>query len=117
MDCTDENLMREVSIIKKIYNQDGKIVCRKCRDIKDPIKKNGVLKDFNSTAKEQYISGICSDKCWDECNEDELMLFKFIAPLYLHKDCVIQKVNITHPKTFKCIEIDHKKNPIYQKSI
>tara|TARA_R110001592_G_scaffold122841_1_gene330053 strand:+ start:1717 stop:2082 length:366 start_codon:yes stop_codon:yes gene_type:complete len=118
MDCFDNKkvnvLMTEVSIIKKIYNDNGKIMCRKCRKCKDPIKK-GKLKDFNSTSKEQYMSGICSDKCWDECSEDEIMLFKFIAPLYLHKDCVIQRVNITHPTTYKCVEIDHNKNPIYKK--
>lgn len=107
-------LMTEVSIIRNIYNDTGKIMCRKCRKCKDPIKKNGVLADFYSTEKEQYLSGICSDKCWDECEEEEIMMYKFIAPLYLHKDCVIQKVNITHPETFKVVEIDHNKNPIYK---
>jgi len=106
-------LMKEVLIIRNIYEDSGKIMCRKCRKCKDPIKK-GDLKSLNNTEKEQYISGICSDECWDECSENQLMTCKFIAPLYLHKDCVIQKVNMIHPETFKTIEIDHNKNPVYK---
>ena len=111
----NDTLMKEVIIIKNIYNNTGKIMCRKCRKCKDAIRVGKNLKDFNSTSKEQYISGICSDKCWDECCEGELMTYKFIAPLYLHSECVIQTINMCNPDTHKMTKIDHKKNSIYKK--
>ena len=104
--------MKEVSIIKEIYELSGLILCRKCRQAKDPIN-NGKFKSMNNTETEQYYSGVCSDKCWNECSEMELVKYKYLFPVYLHKECNIQKVNLPNPNGgWK--EIDHNKNPIYK---
>tara|TARA_R100000541_G_scaffold357_3_gene3094 strand:+ start:545 stop:895 length:351 start_codon:yes stop_codon:yes gene_type:complete len=106
--------MKQVGIIKEIYELTGDIMCRCCRQMKEPIS-TGDFNSMNGTEKEQYYSGICSDKCWDKATEDELMEHKFMFPVYLHKDCVIQKVNMIHPINGMVIELDHNKNPIYKR--
>ena len=30
---------------------------------------------------EQFCSGICSDRCWKSCSQDELIQYKFLNPL------------------------------------
>ena len=108
-----EDGMKEVGIVKEIYELTGDILCRCCRKVKEPINK-GNWTEMDGTAKEQYYSGICSDECWDGASEKVLMRYKFMFPVYLHKDCVIQKVNVIHPENGMVIELDHNKNPIYK---
>ena len=31
---------------------------------------------------EQFLSGICSDKCWTDCSHDEIVAYKYINPRY-----------------------------------
>ena len=58
--------------------------CPKCNNnyetkyetVKISIDKN------DTTATEQFLSGICGDKCWFDCSENEIILFKFINPKY-----------------------------------
>lgn len=107
-----ENGMKEVGIIKEIYSLSGLILCRKCRQAKEPLN-TGKLKSMNDTETEQYYSGVCSDKCWNKSSELELMEYKYLFPVYLHKECNIQKVNLAHPNG-GWREIDHNKNPIYK---
>eukprot|EP01050_Picozoa_sp_SAG11_P047104 SAG11_NODE_24472_length_372_cov_96.736264_1_plen_74_part_00 len=58
--------------------------CPKCNNNYETkyetIKISKVKKD--TTATEQFLSGICGDKCWFECSENEIVLFKFIKPKY-----------------------------------
>ena len=34
----------------------------------------------NTIFHEQHLSGICSDKCWYNCTEDEILNYKYIKP-------------------------------------
>ena len=104
--------MDEVMFIKRLYDTSGSIFCRHCRSLKKPLRKRGDFNKFNKTQKEQYYSGVCSDKCWYDSSEQELTLYKFMCPLYLHKECVRQKVNMMNEKG-EITEIDHTKNEIY----
>ena len=60
-----------------------KKLCRKCMQVY--ITKYSTLQEANESNdmliyQEQHLSGICSDKCWYECSEDELMHYKYIKP-------------------------------------
>jgi hypothetical protein len=68
----------------------------KCASIED------ARKDDEEIAVEQFLSGICSDKCWDECSEAELYTYKFVKPYSFGKT---QKV-INISSTGKVYEVD-----------
>jgi hypothetical protein len=87
-----KDLEYTVRFAKHQYKKDGRILCRKCVCLIDPISTND-YKTLRGISKEQYISGICSDSCWDACSEREITKFKFLFPLYLHEDCVKTRVN------------------------
>ena len=59
-------------------------MCPKCETKYDTKYKNlqQAKKNKNNTYIEQHLSGICSDKCWYDCSENEIMMFKYINPIY-----------------------------------
>ena len=81
----------KVMVCRQIYNNKGLIYCRKCCKTKEPLNINDDFSSYNDIEKEQYISGICSNECWEKSSEEELMLWKYIHPLYLSDSCVKTK--------------------------
>ena len=41
------------------------------------------------TSYEQFCSGICSDRCWKSCSQDELIQYKYLNPLTISAKHVI----------------------------
>ena len=58
--------------------------CPKCNNnYETKYETIKISKDKNdTTATEQFLSGICGDDCWFNCSENEIILFKFIKPKY-----------------------------------
>ena len=58
--------------------------CPKCNNnYETKYETIKISKDKNdTTATEQFLSGICGGKCWFDCSENEIILFKFINPKY-----------------------------------
>jgi len=77
---------------KWIYGRQHLILCRHCMSLKNP-RKEGSLNKMNNTDREQWYSGICSDKCWNELSDGEITLYKWVHPLNLHPECVETKVH------------------------
>ena len=67
----------KVMVCRQIYNNKGLIYCRKCCKTKEPLNINDDFSSYNDIEKEQYISGICSNECWEKSSEEELMLWKY----------------------------------------
>ena len=83
-----ENQEYIVKFAKYLFHENNKVLCRKCENAQPCLSPPGsLMKDLNGIQKEQMISGICSDACWDNCSEDEIVLYKFLYPYYLKKDC------------------------------
>eukprot|EP01050_Picozoa_sp_SAG11_P011832 SAG11_NODE_1280_length_5314_cov_2.956472_5_plen_74_part_00 len=58
--------------------------CPKCNNnYETKYETIKISKDKNdTTATEQFLSGICGDDCRSKCSENEIILFKFIDPKY-----------------------------------
>ena len=96
----------KVMICRQVYNNKGLIYCRKCCKTFEPLNKKDDFHSYNEMEKEQYISGICSSKCWDKCKDEEIMIYKFIHPLYLSNSCVkSEKVNAFDKDTGKLVSL------------
>ncbi len=93
---SEENQEYLVGFARYYFQKTRKVYCRKCQlDVPCLSPIDCDYNELTGICKEQLISGICSDACWDACSEDEIILYKFLYPLYLHKDCKKAKVHLT----------------------
>lgn len=117
MNSNDKNptdiQISKVMICRQIFNNKGLIYCRKCSKTFEPLNKGDDFSSYSDVEKEQYISGICSDKCWENCKEEEVMIFKYIHPLYLRDDInKTKKLNALDKDTGKLVSL-----PLYDGEI
>jgi len=75
--------------------------CRKCMTGYNTTYETYEEAGNDKTGQEQFLSGICSDKCWNECSEMEIYNYKFVKPYSFGSTKKIIKVN---PKTMEVYE-------------
>ena len=110
MNSSDKNptdtQIGKVMICRGVFSETGLIYCRKCSKSKEPLNISNDWNTYTDFEKEHYVSGICSDKCWKKCSEEEIILWKYIHPLYLSEHIVkTQKATAWDKDTGKLVSL------------
>lgn len=82
----------KVMISRQVFSESGLIYCRKCNKSKEPLNTSNEWNTYTDVEIEHYVSGICSDNCWKKCSDEEIILWKYIHPLYLSEHIVKTQV-------------------------
>ena len=93
---------------KSRRNRTKQHTCPKCEEHYVPKyrSKNAALAANEKTFIEQHMSGICSDECWDNCSEEELLNWKWMNPRYSNS---CQKLICVASDTGNIFEFDKNK--------
>jgi len=103
----------KVMVCRQVFNESGLIYCRKCSKSKEALNNSNDWNAYSDVEKEHYVSGICSEKCWKKCSEEEIILWKYIHPLYLSEHIVkTQKATAFDKDTGKLVHL-----PLYDGEI
>ena len=103
----------KVMVCRQVFSESGLIYCRKCSKSKQPLNTSNDWNTYSDIEKEHYCSGICSEICWNKCSEEEIILWKYIHPLYLSEKILkTQKATAFDKDTGKLISL-----PLYDGDI
>jgi hypothetical protein len=57
--------------------------CPKCQELYTPKynSREKSKRDDDMQWREQFMSGLCSTDCWDNCSHKQIEMFKYVKPL------------------------------------